>query len=709
MNPIFTEVFPVCLSALPQLFVYKLVTGNKETSTVGWKLSYRLKAEFRGHWVWSEERIIADKLISNTEVMRIVQVLWQEQTDVFRGLQRVEQESNFEITPQAQADFIASGLFPDIDKEINLMLSSRAHDMGRMRIERTCKLKGWVVNGLPSISISIESEQTYRQDLKTYLAQISDPNKLIGLLVADKTSTFKDEIVGIVGELRVHRTRLLTLTKKSETKSLITNAPDDELVVAVGDSHYHYLVSALRIVIRTGDYKRFGVDSKKALNILKIEPNLRSELVKAISEIAKRKGFIENAYSSRSPDLFLNSEKLNFSSNLCFGNSRIGKHEEMINSLQKYDVYKRADKFLNNNPIRIAIVKGANTDSLEKFRPDLEKELKRLKFTCEYVGLKNISEDSRVKIEEAINVLQEKEPDIILAFFENESDEEGSAYNEFKSIAVGRGIPCQYIKKETTSNTYALGNIALGILGKTGNTPFTLAEPLEYADLVIGLDVARQKKQKLSGSINATAIARIYFSNGELLRYRIHDAPIEGETIPENVLQSLFPINEFQGKRVIIHRDGLFRGDEKESLKSWARQIGAEFYLVEVIKDAVPRIYSLQKYEYLDEESQETKTEYISAQAFKGDVFKLSDTQAFLVSSLPPFKNSTPRPLQIRTEAPLTIEQAVHSVLSLTLLHYGSTRGTRSPVSIHFSDKIGYLALKGIKPKDLEGTVPYWL
>ena len=96
-------------------------------------------------------------------------------------------------------------------------------------------------------------------------------------------------------------------------------------------------------------------------------------------------------------------------------------------------------------------------------------------------------------------------------------------------------------------------------------------------------------------------------------------------------------------------------------------------------------------------------------QPAKGDVFKLSDTQAFLVSSLPPFKNSTPKPLQIRTEAPFTIEQAVHSVLSLTLLHYGSLRGTRSPVSIHFSDKIGGLVLKGIKPKDLEGTIPYWL
>jgi hypothetical protein len=42
-------------------------------------------------------------------------------------------------------------------------------------------------------------------------------------------------------------------------------------------------------------------------------------------------------------------------------------------------------------------------------------------------------------------------------------------------------------------------------------------------------------------------------------RYVIHDAPLEGETVPDHVLQSLFPAKEFQGKWVVIHRDGYFR------------------------------------------------------------------------------------------------------------------------------------------------------
>ena len=45
----------------------------------------------------------------------------------------------------------------------------------------------------------------------------------------------------------------------------------------------------------------------------------------------------------------------------------------------------------------------------------------------------------------------------------------------------------------------------------------------------------------------------------------------------------------------------------------------------------------------------------------------------------------------------------------MTLLHYGSLRPPKLPVTIHWSDKIAGLALKGIKPKKLEGTIPYWL
>jgi argonaute-like protein implicated in RNA metabolism and viral defense len=239
------------------------------------------------------------------------------------------------------------------------------------------------------------------------------------------------------------------------------------------------------------------------------------------------------------------------------------------------------------------------------------------------------------------------------------------------------------------------------MLSKLGNIPYVLASPLPYADIVVGIDVARRRKTKLAGSINATAIARIYQNSGEFLQYAIHDTVIEGETIPSDVLHTLFPAAIFRGKRVVIHRDGIFRGEEKLALQAWATQLGAQFYLVEILKTGTPRLYQFQS-----SVSQQFQT---MQQPVKGSVLKLNNTEAFLISSLPPYASVTPYPLHIRCEAPFPIEQAVHSILSLTLLHYGSLRTPRLPVTIHYSDEIAYLALKGIKPKSLEGTLPFWL
>jgi argonaute-like protein implicated in RNA metabolism and viral defense len=76
---------------------------------------------------------------------------------------------------------------------------------------------------------------------------------------------------------------------------------------------------------------------------------------------------------------------------------------------------------------------------------------------------------------------------------------------------------------------------------------------------------------------------------------------------------------------------------------------------------------------------------------------------------LPPFEHVTPNPLHLHTSARFPIEWAIHSVLALTLLHLGSLRSPRLPVTIHYSDEIAYLALQGIKPKNLGGSVPYWM
>ena len=161
-------------------------------------------------------------------------------------------------------------------------------------------------------------------------------------------------------------------------------------------------------------------------------------------------------------------------------------------------------------------------------------------------------------------------------------------------------------------------------------------------------------------------------------------------------MQGIFPQKEFTGKKILIHRDGTLPELERKTLMEWGDQISATFYFVEVIKSGAPRLYGMKNKR--------------TVKAPKGSSFKLSETEALLVSSefSASFK-ATPRPLHIRTYPPFALEHALHSVLSLTLLHYGSLRPPRLPVTTHYADKISSMAIKGLKPEALDGAVPFWL
>jgi len=245
------------------------------------------------------------------------------------------------------------------------------------------------------------------------------------------------------------------------------------------------------------------------------------------------------------------------------------------------------------------------------------------------------------------------------------------------------------------TNATAIDNLVLGIIAKTGNVPYVLAKPLPYADLIVGIDIARQATERRRGSLNIAAMTRVYAANGDFLRYTINDVTTEGETLTERAIRTMLPSEQFAGKRTVLHRDGLLRGDEPRHLKEWGNEINAQFFPVEVIKSKVPRIYY--------------GTTTSIQRARKGDAFILNETTAFVVSSLPPFQGSTPRPLEICTDGSLSIQDAIHSVLALTHLHFGSMLMPRLPISLHYSDRIGALFLRGIRPRSLDGTIPFWL
>lgn len=692
-----TEVFPILTETLPPLYSYSLDLSDGDKSTVGGKLAYRLKRTFEGHWAWADSRIVTDAPQDESHIMEVIKPLWAEQPKIFHGLRGIKLDSNWKPSAKALSDFVARGLLSDYEGEIRSLLNAQKRDLGNVYVERVIDIRGWQVQHKPAVSVSISSRLLHKQDVADYIAQYG-VDDLEGLEVADKTSTLKGTVQEIVGPLSGERERLLAVTQREEMQSIIEKAPDDEWVVKVRagfGSSYDYVVSALRFIVRSEHFHRFKVNAKTALNAMRIDPAKRADLITRVSGIAQRQ-YVGKAYNSTSaPHLF---QTTRYASQVLVGNNKaVPYNESILTPLQKHGLYKLSDRFSAGNPIRVGFINALNGDPTADFWNQIEVQLRSLGFGVQKVGTISVDGGSRAAFERAINELGNM-VDVLLAFFPDQyddDDEDESAYARFKSLTVGRGIPSQVIEQSTMKNTYSVGNIVMGILGKTGNIPYVLADSLDFADVIVGIDVAREKKKRLQGSVSATAVARLYLNNGEFLQYAIHDAPLEGETVPANVLQALFPLNTFAGKRVIVHRDGYFRGDEKRALKAWASEIGATFHLVQVIKSGSPRVYAYEK--------------QLFVQPQKGSAFLISDSEALLVSSLPPFKNATPQPLRITAEQPFTIEQALKSVLAMTDLHYGSLRAPRLPVTIHYSDQIAYLAIRGIKPQNLVGNIPYWL
>jgi hypothetical protein len=712
-HQLFAEVFPVQTATMPKLHAYKLDIQRGDWATIGGKLAYRLRRAYGGQWIWTRDgdRLITDTPQAVEQIQTIVEALWSEHPDVFGGLHGVLFDPVWYARPQAVADIVARSFFDIVHPQIMQILARRGADLGAVRVERVYDRRGWVMQTKPAISLSISSRLIAKQDVSAELRHLHNPDDLIGTWVADKTSTFKGEVVAITGRVRDHRARLLKLTQREDMAAIIEQSADEDWVLVVGKQRYEYVASALNIIVRMGDLARFRINGPQAIKALRISPQARTDIVKEIASLAKSYGLIENAYSAqRAPHLFLTRDDVDDIPALRLGNGQVyqGDPQGLMQALRRHGVYRRATHMAQPNAtLRIVRIVSTVAALRADFWDQLAVQLKNLAFNVEYVGDEVVNATTRGTFEHALDTLQHHNPHLVVLVLpdtglaDEDDDLADSPYHQFKSLTVGRGLPSQVVFEETLNKPFALANIVLGVLSKTGNTPFVLAQPLPYADLVVGIDIARRRKVRLAGSINATAIARIYTNDGDFLRYTIHDAPLEGETIPDSVLQGLFPLQEFRGKRVIIQRDGYFRGGEKRALQNWAITIGATFHLVEVIKSGTPRMYLSQP--------QPGGQPPIIGQPPKGSALKVSNTEAFLVSSPPPFKDATPQPLHLRTEASFPIEQAIHSVLTLTQLHYGSVRPPRLPVTIHYSDKIAGLAINGIKPKDLEGNVPFWL
>ena len=216
-----------------------------------------------------------------------------------------------------------------MDGEIRSYLSTQRVTLRNAKVDRVYRARGWVVDGRPALSISLYSKLIFDQDLFQFWGSSGGTTDIDGIWVDEKASTLKGEVVGVVGPVRDHRSRLLALTSRTEMHEIIANATDDEPVVKVlaGPSTYDYVASALDIILRMEDFKRFGVDSKLAASHLRLSPWERSELLAPVAEIVRTRGLIARAYRAiRDEKVFLSSKHVSFAPTILFAGSDVRTH-----------------------------------------------------------------------------------------------------------------------------------------------------------------------------------------------------------------------------------------------------------------------------------------------------------------------------------------------------------------------------------------------
>ncbi|MDY6781776.1 MAG: Piwi domain-containing protein [Cyanobacteriota bacterium] len=738
-KPIFlSEVFPLAIPK-PNLISFRLTPDVGRE--IGNRLSWRFSQTFpnlvviweRGYfWVLAKsERDIPERARWREALAAICENLKEEIGDCDYAIQWVRQPEIISL--------ILSQLAVRILK-IDRPFSSRVV-FTENQVEVKREVKFWAEEieldqkKLPALTLTLHSDFSYSSTLEKFYENHpyrQDVEKLlIGLKVRDiEHNSFATivEIVGKMGENR-NREKLLQKVTGAISRKALEEAPDEQPIVAVrfGKSprQLHYAMAALRPCVTSETANRFEVDYGKLLKATKISYKERQNCLRLYKEEAEsvlsfyKFQFGLSVNSKQYSKLFWTPKVQIEQTKILFGNHFIGNQNKILNGLRAEGVYRRHENYEDlSEQICIASLKlcdfkvgtflseAQDRLKLYKFESILPPENKKTLFVENLPGV-----TARTKVEEEVDKLMEMHPDIVLVFLptsDRNSDEQegGSLYSWISARLLRRGIASQVIYEDTlkkVKSSYLLNQVIPGILAKLGNLPFVLAERLKIADYFIGLDISRGSKKKNAGTMNACASVRLYGRQGEFIRYRLEDALIEGEEIPQRVLETFLPAAQLKGKTVLIYRDGRFCGSEVGHLRERAKAIDAKLILVECYKSGVPRLYNLEG---------DRGKKYLKSPT-KGLALRLSPHEVILVTTEVSERVGLANPLRLKVipdeGQEVSLEDLVEATLKLTLLHHGSLKEPRLPIPLFGSDRIAYRRLQGIAPGSLEGDRQFWL
>jgi argonaute-like protein implicated in RNA metabolism and viral defense len=417
-------------------------------------------------------------------------------------------------------------------------------------------------------------------------------------------------------------------------------------------------------------------------------------MIKIVSDIVKSANLIDKAYRSvDQPHLFISSKP---EANLAFGGGKVREldPDKLPRDFLTLGANTQLPKF-SSKPIRIVVV-NTLADEVTDFLEALKRAMSReYNFSIDLVRERKVRVVTQSNLESAVRLLGKENADLTMVFLpEEEGDDEDEAVGDryARTQTIGRGLPCLIIHEATMHKPESMPDIVMGLIARAGNLPYLINEPLRYADRVVGLSLVRQSKRD---GEHVTGIARIYQNNGALIRAFIAGSPVkEGEGIHDDLLEKLLPASLLRKQRVVLHHDGKLKREVLWALQAWEEKASATLHPVEIVRRGIPRLYTFKG-------GKPEPPEW-------GSTFRLSDSEAFLVTSFA-LGDVTPQPLHIRVEPPLSIEQAIHSVMTFSLFHYGALRQPKLPVTIHQADLIEVSIGRGVMPVPFETDVPFWL
>ncbi|MDZ4771336.1 MAG: hypothetical protein SGJ24_19605 [Chloroflexota bacterium] len=699
-SSLFVEVFPIRADTVPPLMAYRLRMSGDELTLqnarrVGGRAAEFLREWLGGAWAWIGGRLITDTPAPSSKLALFVEDARAASPRVFAALEAIEEEGGWEPSALQTADWLVRGPIAALEPTILEALAKTVFTIRNTRVSREYRIRTWAIEDTPALSVSVLSRLLFEPDLQGYAATLKEATAMVGLWVADKFSGSHGEIVKLVGLLGDHRARLLELSSSAPMRELLASAPADHWVVRVasGIRDYDYAVDALDLVIRPDDISQFAINAAQMDKALHLKPAAHAQMVKIVSDVLKDAGLIANAFNSKptgTPHLFGSVETSALAIRWGDGRGRPLVREKLGADFGAHGA--AISPITQAKPLRIAVIDAA-AEGAKDFLEALRRAVERLTgVRLEIARVRDMRVISQTNLDSAVRLLAKDNADVLLIALPDESDlsDEDEAVNEryARLQTVGRGQSALIVHESTMQDPDTMPQIVMGLLARAGGAPFLAAEPLGFADRVVGLSLFYQDKRD---GEHVTGIARIYQSDGKLLVHAVASAPVgKGQGIPDSLMTILFPAQHLKKQRVVLHIDGKLTRDAAQALGRWEDTLDAQFTPVEIIRAGVPRLYAV--------------TEGRVEPPRRGSVFRVSEYEAFVLSS-----DSSVQPLHVRAEAPLTIDQAIESILLFASLHYGAVKPSKLPVTLHQMDAVASGIARGIFPAAQRTDTAYWL